>query len=397
MSNINIIRRELGGKALGATLYVLIYSLYTIAYSYKLNINLIRVGYVLFYALTLWYTLKVVLKNNKSPFLRILILFFLLIIIYGTVYLLQGKAYGTTQPSTFLMVHIASVLPVFAFYYFGEKERLSNTWFALILVIFIIDAYCLYNSNKVDMLESLKNADEGFTNNSGYIWASLLPFVAFLNKRKILQYLSIGIIMLFVLLCFKRGAIVVAVVALLYFMLYSMKKTGLGSKMLIVLLTLAVMVFLFNYMESLLSQNLFFAARMEKTLEGDSSGRDIIYLFFFKYFFSAENGVNILFGNGAFYTIKLFGIEAHNDWLEYAIDLGLIGIVMYIIYWKRIANNYFYFSKNNNDNTFLIAMGMVVIINFIRTFISMSFNDISFFSAALLGYTMAVVDKQRQV
>ena len=40
----------------------------------------------------------------------------------------------------------------------------------------------------------------------------------------------------------------------------------------------------------------------------------------------------------------------------------------------------------------VVAMGMVLIINFGRTLFSMSFNDMSFFSAMLIGYTMAMVD-----
>ena len=395
MTFIGNIPKILGGKALGATLLVLIYSLYTAAFSFGLNVNLIRLSYALYYALSVWYTLKVVSKGNWSPFLRILFLFFLLVLIHGVFFLVQGTSYRQVQSSTFLISHVASVLPVFPFYYFGKYGKLTNNWFALMLILFAFDTYCLYYHNRTLFLESIINADEGFINNTGYVWASLLPFVAFLNKRKILQYLSIAIIMFFVLTCFKRGAIVVVIVSLLYFVLHTMHRAGWKQKILIVFLTIAGVLLLFNFTETLLSENQFFAARMERSLEGDSGGRDSIYSFFYKFFFSAENSVNIVFGNGAFATIKLFGIEAHNDWLEYAIDMGLIGIVLYFIYWKRMAKNYFYFSKHNKDDMILMAMGMVLIINFIRTFVSMSFSDMSFFSAALVGYTMAVVDKQR--
>lgn len=395
MTFIGNIPKILGGKALWATLYVLIYSLYTAAFSFKLNVNFIRIGYVLFYAFSVWYTLKVVSKGNWFPFLKILILFFSLVLIHGVIFLVQGTSYGHIQSSTFLINHAASVLPIFPFYYFGKYEKLTNNWFALMLILFAFDAYCLYYHNRAIFLESIINADEGFINNSGYVWASLLPFVAFLNKSKILQYLSIAIIMYFVLTCFKRGAIVVVIVSLLYFVLHTMLKAGWKQKILIVFLTIAGVLLLFNFTETLLSENQFFAVRMERSLEGDSGGRDSIYSFFYKYFFSAENAANIVFGDGAFATIKLLGIEAHNDWLEYAIDMGLIGIVLYFFYWKRMAKNYFYFSKYSKDDIILTAMGMVLIINFIRTFVSMSFSDMSFFSAALIGYTMAVVDKQR--
>ena len=108
-----------------------------------------------------------------------------------------------------------------------------------------------------------------------------------------------------------------------------------------------------------------------------------------------ENGRHFILGNGAFGTVKLFGYEAHNDWLEYAIDMGIVGLILYCIYWIRISKNYFAYSKFNSNNPILIAMGMVIIVNFLRSFFSMSLDDMSFFSAAVLGFTMAKADVER--
>ena len=41
-------------------------------------------------------------------------------------------------------------------------------------------------------------------------------------------------------------------------------------------------------------------------------------------------------------------------------------------------------------------MGMVLLMIFVRSFISMSLYDMSFFSAALIGYTMAMVDNNKK-
>ena len=391
--NINSV---LGGKAIGATLYALLFTVYTIVYTLTDNFILIRISYGLFYAVSFWYFIKILIDKNNSKFIRILNFLFIIIILYGIVSLLNTQSWqGHINKFTFLRVHFVSIIPIYAFYYFGKNGRIKKEWFALLFFVFVADAYLLYYHNRVLMMENILNADEGFTNNIGYEWASLLPLIAFFDKKKIIQYVSIVFIMFFVLTCFKRGAIIISVAGLLYYLLMSMRKTGVLQKLLIVIMTIGVVVFLYNYFESLITSNAFFSHRMEMTIEGDSSGRDDIYSYFFGFLFSGKNGINILFGNGAFATIKLLGIEAHNDWLEYAIDLGLFGVILYLIYWTRVLKNYFSYSKDNSNNPILLAMGMVIIMNLLRSFFSMSLDDMSFFSSAVLGYTMAEADNAR--
>lgn len=393
------IKHVLGGDAVGATIYALVFSFYTIAFSLDFNLAIIRLSYILYYAVSLWYFFKVLVNRERTTFIKVLNTFLAIITVYGLFILIQGTGGwdSNLKASSFLFIHYTSVLPVYSFYYFGSHNKINGNWFALMFLLFAVDTYCLYYHNRLVVSSNVLNAEEGFTNNVGYEWASLLPLIVFFDKRKILQYLSIGIIMFFVLTCFKRGAIVISMAVLLFFFLSTIRKEKMLRKISIVVLTIIVTVLLLNYFDSIVSSYGFFNDRLERTMQGDSSGRDVIYSRFISFLFSPENGFKFFYGNGAFATVKLFGIEAHNDWLEYAIDMGLIGVFVYLTYWVCVIKNYRFFSKKHVGTPIMIAMGMGILFNLLRSFFSMSFYDMSFFSAAVLGYTMSIADQDKRM
>ena len=391
------IKNNILGYALPATIYVLVYTIWTVAFSFHLNLNLIRASYAIFYAISIWYFFKSLRYWSNSSFLRSLTFMFGLVMVYCLFLMLTGTSGFRLEvnPTDYILNYTASVLPIYSFYFFGRKGMLSAYWFMVMTILFCLNAYALYYENQQRMLEMLVGESEGFTNNSGYIIVSLLPLMAFFNKRSILQYVGLFLIMAATILTFKRGAILVGFVAIAYFIFKKVNARSNSRRITTIALVAVMLVFLYRYFDSIFLTNDYFYQRVMLTREGDSSGRDSIYGFFWNYFTSSENGiVGTLFGNGAAATLKLLGMEAHNDWLEFAIDFGLLGIILYLVYWFTIYKNYKFARKNLSD-TIVLAMGMVLIINFARTFFSMSFISMSFMSTALIGYTMAMVDDTR--
>ena len=96
--------------------------------------------------------------------------------------------------------------------------------------------------------------------------------------------------------------------------------------------------------------------------------------------------MRFLFGNGAYGTIQLYFNYAHNDWLEIAIDNGLIVLILYAAFWISLIAMLF---KGKRGTTTTLMLGMFIIIYFIRTMISMSYNSISLYAACALGYALA--------
>ena len=389
------IKNNIFGYALPATIYVLVYTIWTVAFSFHLNLNLIRASYAVFYAVSIWYFFKSMKYWNSSVFLRSLTFMFGLVMVYCLFLMMTGTSgfKREVNPTNHTLLYVASVLPLYSFYYFGRKGMVSSYWFMVMTILFCLNAYALYYENQQRILEILVGESEDFTNNSGYIIVSLLPLMAFFNKRSIIQYVGLFLIMAATILCFKRGAILVGFLAIAFFILKKVTVRSTSRRITTIVLVAVLLVLLYRYFDTIFLTNDYFYQRVMLTREGDSSGRDYIFGFFWKFFPSSENGIiGILFGNGAAATVKLLGIEAHNDWLEFAIDFGLLGIVLYLFYWLTFYK-YYKFARKNLSDTIVLAMGMILIINFARTFFSMSFINMTFMSTALIGYTMAMVDE----
>lgn len=386
----------LGGNALPATIYVLVYSLWTISFAFHLNVNLIRISYVAYYGLTAWYIYSLTRSKGSSKFLKALTIMFVLTLIYGALLIITGTSgwKRDASPSGFFLQHFASIIPIYVFYYFGKRGMLSTKWFQIMFVLFCVDAYALYYEKQQYMMDMMLVNEMEFTNNIGYVIVSLLPLIAFFNNKRIIQYVALVLISISTVICFKRGAILVGLLAIFYFLFNSLRTVGRTNKIILFFVGAMALIVLYRYVDHLFLSNDYFYNRLTLASEGDSSGRDDIYSFFGRYLLSVENGIGILIGNGATATVRLLGIEAHNDWLEYAIDMGLIGVSAYLFYWITIYK-YYKDARKHMSNEVVLAMGMVLIINFARTFFSMSFNDMSFFSALLIGYTMSLVDSYR--
>ena len=74
-------------------------------------------------------------------------------------------------------------------------------------------------------------------------------------------------------------------------------------------------------------------------MEGDISGRDNIAKLIIDYHGTQANVFQIVFGSGSDGTLRLIGAYAHNDWLEILFNQGIVGIIMYVIYWISFLSN----------------------------------------------------------
>jgi hypothetical protein len=86
------------------------------------------------------------------------------------------------------------------------------------------------------------------------------------------------------------------------------------------------------------------------------------------------------------------GIIAHNDWLEIAYCLGLLGISVYVVYWVSLFKLWRIIKK---DNSLKMIVGMFIIIFFMRTFFSMSYYMVPEYSCLALGYALATAELKK--
>ena len=122
--------------------------------------------------------------------------------------------------------------------------------------------------------------------------------------------------------------------------------------------------------------------RIEETKEGRASGRDDIYATLWNSFRNQTDTWKYLFGGGVWYTTKLTWTAAHNDWLEFLIDMGLFGVIVYIYYWASFLRLSIkkYLPELSRFCVFLIFLNM-----FMRTLFSMSLDSMTFVQGMMIA------------
>lgn len=397
MSTNNSLKHALWGKATPATIYLFIALAYFILDNIDANVMLIRLFYGLYYLLSFYYFFKVHGIGGLPKYIKALDAFLIVVFIYVFVDIVSNgmQSLNSWGNMDFLWWHIKAVMPLYAFYYFGKKNIITNEWFPYVFVFCFVAAYVTYTSYMNRMLNIRRDNTVEITNNIGYFMVALLPMTMFFTKKRMLQYACMGLVAVFTILSFKRGAVLCFAVSLLFFLMKDVvfgRRRSQNNRIVAVFLTIVGVSLLYYFVMHVFNTSEFFAFRVGQTIEGDSSRRNLIYKFYLDTFINSDVQ-HVLFGHGVLATRnKLFmGIEAHNDWLEYVIDLGLVGLLFYLRYWIVFAKEFF--KSNKGNQSINLALGVVIIIYFIRSFISMSFYDMPFYSNIVLGYCIAMNNK----
>ena len=140
----------------------------------------------------------------------------------------------------------------------------------------------------------------------------------------------------------------------------------------------------------LFNESAYFQLRVEKTLEGGSSGRDDMYTKALKYFLNSDV-VPFFLGNGANKTYLILGNRAHNDWLELAINQGMVGVLVYLVYWLII---FYYVIKARRYKEVFPVVALFAFIYFTKSMISMSYDAYELYSCIAIAWSVAVIDKR---
>ena len=243
--------------------------------------------------------------------------------------------------------------------------------------------------NQNDVLNSLVSRgvnSEEVTNNGAYEVLGIICFIPFFYKKPVVQYVILAICLYFLLIGMKRGAMVCGVIATLGFLFYSIKgQHNIRRTIITLFLTVGIVFFVLLSINSMLTSSDYFNQRLESTLAGDSSERDHIYMTLFYHFINESNPLLFLFGNGANATLEITTNYAHNDWLELAINNGLIMVVIYLVFWVRLFKTI----RQSKNTVCSLVISLFFIIYFLKTLFSMSYADIPTCSSVAIGYALA--------
>lgn len=275
----------------------------------------------------IWVLLSLyVILFKESRWLNIEISVFLFII-FNILHFLISFTWLT--PNTFFIGNtLSSLLTISLFVYFGEKGVMNSRYFSIVSIILIIVSILGYYHYQLLLLTNLdRSSDYEVTNNASAGFLMLIPMV-FLIKNKLQKWIVLMICIFYLLLGSKRGNILAAFIPILLFISFVLKDNRHSAIKTFLVIVLIVIAGFFVYRWTV--NNDYLMHRVEETVEGNSSKRDIIYANIWNKWYDSDNMWNYLFGYG-YQGTRLSGGSAHSDWLEILMDYGLLGILLYLI------------------------------------------------------------------
>jgi O-antigen ligase len=301
------------------------------------------------------------------------------------------------DPFIYLKKIYMSLLPIYAFYvFFKERKNDEKKIYVWIFILFAFSSVDYFQNQKNIMIRALffySSASE-ITNNMGYLFLPLIPTTVFLYKKPLIQYIALGYCAAFILLGMKRGAIIIGIACLIWFLKNNVKNTNRRKKIGVLFLSVILCIAGFLFVQHKMNESTYFQKRFEQTLNGNSSGRNEIYGNLLDYFWNKTTPLQFTFGSGADATLKVGDNYAHNDWLEIAVNQGVLGIMIYMLYWFLFSKECLSKSYNSREK---LMLQLLFVIYFMKTLFSMSYGSIPISATFILGYCLAQEKKNEQV
>lgn len=298
-------------------------------------------------------------------------------------------AYTYARPSmTTIGDTVSGFSTLYIFSYLNRKGTISAKFITVSAIILFVGCLGYYWHYQMSFLERLgKDETDSVTINASNVFLYLIPLL-FYVKRK---WISTGLLILcmfFILTAVKRGNIVAAVMPAVLFVIYkfSENKRNLISS----LAFLGIMFFACIYLKRSIIDNDYFMFRLQQTLEGDSSGRDVIYANALNAWLDSSF-IHSLVGNGYDSTLSLIGIHAHNDWLELLVDFGILGFAIYLTIFFMLYSNF----KKSRVKIHRYVIASCASIWFIKSLISMAYIS-SFMMIMMIPLAIAITSRENQ-
>lgn len=335
------------------------------------------------------------LFHYKMPaYMKGLVLLFAMFTVYGVVLVLSGQrivrmeSFDTVANYNYLKQIYISLLPIFPFYVFTRQGVLNEKLLRIWTVVFVVATLISFSFSQQQQLAMATNGAEEFTNNLGYVFLSIIPLLVFWHHRSVVQYSLLVLLMILVLMCYKRGAIIIGALCVAIFLFQTTKSSSKSQRFWVIFLSVVVIVVGYYFVNYLLDTSDYFNRRLEDTLEGKSSDRGRLYDVYWNYFINETRLLRFLFGNGANATLTISDNYAHNDWLELAINQGLLGIFFYLVYWFKFYKSW---KRSKEYKVINLAIGLSLVIYFIKTFFSMSYASMTLYANICIGYCMGML------
>lgn len=286
-------------------------------------------------------------------FLIVLVLLFFSITIKSLLYRLPGKldfrkaslffiglysfyAIVSAPDINRLFSYLPTILYVFLsvsyFFDLSFNDKITKKQIVLFYLAFTIIALLGFMKVYTHKYNALESAYYMQSNGMGYLFVLLLPAITFLfSSRKVISLVLSAIFLIIIVNSAKRGAILTGTACFAYLIFNLYKNSKLSLRIIMVILILMVVTGLILYLTS--HESLLYRFQLE-----GGSGRDSLYITLWENWYNGDFKT-LLFGNGFFTSHELAGgLMAHNDWLQVLSDMGLLGLISYLIVFISFAS-----------------------------------------------------------
>lgn len=275
----------------------------------------------------------------------------------------------TTIGNTFV-----ALMPFIALTRLGRIQNvLTSKWLTISAILLTLCAISYFEYSRSFLL--LKMRAEGFsgddvTLNASVVFLMLLP-LCILLKNRILSLSIVCICIYFLISSVKRGNIIASIIPLANFVYELWKSTS--KKFFKRALLIIALVFITSWAIDLITSNDFFQLRLQQTIQGNSSHRDLIYQTMWNLWYAKANLLQHIFGYGYNGTVLYSGIGymAHNDWLEVLVDFGLIGAVSYLAIFISMIKS----SLDFDNKLYRNVLWTIIAVWIFKSAYSMGFTD----------------------
>lgn len=270
-----------------------------------------------------------------------------------------------------------------------EKDYYLKILFASLFIVFVFTFF----ANEKTVLSENKYADS-ITNNFAFYFVMLAPLLGlFFNKN--IKYMIILVILYFVMIGAKRGAMVCYSAIFVYFIYFSTITLTKRKRVLGLLGILAIMIVIIYVTYRLYQSNDYLQNRLSLTFEGDDSGRSDIRAILLSHF-KTSSIIKMIFGGGMDYTITVSGYWAHNDWVQLLLDAGLLGVFVYLLMFSYFVRYYITNRQYMTDAVRYMYLSSITCW-FLKSLFSMGYTEIySFLFFLPIVYAQCFVNKQKE-
>ena len=282
---------------------------------------------------------------------------------------------------------------VFVFFYYGVvNNHLSKKNLNIVLLIVIING--LFEIYYAVAFVAIKQGVEVINTSAGYIFVMILPLLMYRFRKDNIWIFIITLLL--TMMTGKRGALVIYGVLFIY-SIYNFKSIKNQIKLnWKVFLFLGIILFSYfflmeNAFESL-ENRMGNIVHKEKGTIG--SGRDVIWSTLFLAWYNSQSFIYLIFGFGFYATSSIEGHIAHNDFVEFLVDFGLLGLSFYLLVLGKFYIAVKRIKKYNKYLSLLLVFCLIILLG--RGMIAGTLRTDNIILSISMGYLLGIATIQRK-